>query len=88
MISPGSGTSRRSERQVTLLPEPDSPTSPIVSPGRRSNETWFAATTTPRLVGNTVTRSRTVRIGSAVPIEAPPALNPWRRTYPFGRAQL
>ena len=31
---PGSGTSPSSERQVTLLPEPDSPTSPIVSPAR------------------------------------------------------
>ena len=31
-IFPGNGTRRRMDKPVTLLPHPDSPTSPIISP--------------------------------------------------------
>ena len=46
----GSGTSRMMERAVTLLPQPDSPTTPRVSPPRISKSTPSTALTTPSSV--------------------------------------
>ena len=51
---------------VTLLPQPDSPTSPSVSPGSISNETPRTAGTEPSRVANAVCRSSTARIGVTV----------------------
>src|SRR5919199_6156327 len=48
-------------RQVTLLPEPDSPTIPSVSPFSIENETPSTALTTPSSVRKCVLRSRTSR---------------------------
>ena len=45
------------ESDVTLLPEPDSPTTAKISPCSRSNVTPLTARTTPLRVGNSVTRS-------------------------------
>ena len=44
-IAPGSGTIRITARQVRLLPEPDSPTRPSVSPFRIEKLTSLAACT-------------------------------------------
>jgi len=49
----------------TLLPEPDSPTMPSVSPRSRVNETPSTALTNPSSVGKWTFRSRTSRSGSA-----------------------
>ena len=49
---------------VTLLPEPDSPTMPRISPGRRSNETPSTACTMPSSVANSTRRSSTESRGS------------------------
>ena len=46
-------------RFETLLPEPDSPTTPSVSPRRSENETSETACTTPSGVGKRTVRSRT-----------------------------
>ena len=51
-------------RHVTLLPEPDSPTIPNVSPRRTSNESPSTALTMPSGVGKCTLRSRTSRSGS------------------------
>ena len=56
---PGSWRSRMMDSEVTLLPDPDSPTTARISPGSTSNETPFTARTTPLRVGNSVTRSCT-----------------------------
>ena len=44
--------------EVTLFPQPDSPTIPSVSPGAMSNETPLTAWTIPRSVRNWTSRSR------------------------------
>ena len=44
------GKSRMIESAVTLLPQPDSPTMPSVSPGNTSNETPSTARVTPSTV--------------------------------------
>src|ERR1700755_494808 len=49
----------------TLLPEPDSPTMPSVSPACRSKLTPSTARTGPESVRNQVRRSRTCSNGSA-----------------------
>ena len=46
-------------RFETLLPEPDSPTMPSVSPRRSVNETSLTAWTTPSRVGKRTVRLRT-----------------------------
>ena len=46
----GLGTRRMIDRAVMLLPQPDSPTMPSVSPGRSSNDTPSTARTTPARV--------------------------------------
>ena len=49
-ILPGGATSRRIESEVTLLPQPDSPTRPNTSPRRTSRLTPSTAVTTPSCV--------------------------------------
>src|SRR5512133_3549398 len=60
----GWGISPRIDIVLTLLPEPDSPTIPSVSPGKRSYEMPSTACTTPSSVVNSTTRSRIERSGS------------------------
>src|SRR5882672_10962004 len=60
----GSGTRRSSESAVTVLPEPDSPTSASVSPALTSNETSSTAVTSPRSVRKRVVSPRTWSKGS------------------------
>src|SRR5262245_49248798 len=55
----GVGMSRMIESDVTLLPEPLSPTIPSVSPRSRWNDTSLTALTMPSCVLNCVTRLRT-----------------------------
>src|SRR2546430_10887061 len=59
VILPGSGTSLRIESAVIVLPQPDSPTMPSVSPASMCSETPSTARTTPREVKNCVCRSST-----------------------------
>src|SRR4051794_24598794 len=49
---------------VTLLPEPDSPTIPRISPGAMLNDTPSTARTSPSSVRNETRRLRTSRSGS------------------------
>src|SRR6185312_1179237 len=60
----GMGKSRRIESDVTLLPEPLSPTMPIVSPSSRSKLTPLTAWTLPSRVLNWVLSPFTSRIGA------------------------
>src|SRR6266511_1515819 len=60
----GCGINPRMDIVLTLLPEPDSPTIPSVSPGKRSYEIPSTACTTPSSVVNSTTRSRIERRGS------------------------
>src|SRR5205085_838500 len=60
------------ESTVTLLPQPDSPTMPSVSPGTTSNETPSTARVTPSAVKKWVRRSRTLSSGSATGATHPP----------------
>jgi hypothetical protein len=46
-IRPGGSTSPRIEKPVTVLPEPDSPTSPTTSPAPTSNDTSSTAFSIP-----------------------------------------
>ena len=66
---PGFGLRLRIDIIVTLFPEPDSPTTPSVCPGRTANETPSTALTVPSSVLKYVRRSRTSRSGS---LGAPP----------------
>src|SRR5712691_8704371 len=61
--------------QLTLLPEPDSPTTPSVSPGEIEKETPSTAFTRPSSVGKCTLRSLTSSSGSATrpPIGSPRA---------------
>src|SRR5262245_34852804 len=61
----GRGWSRTRLRHVMLLPEPDSPTSPSVSPSARLNDTPSTARITPQRVTMCVRRSRTSTAGGA-----------------------
>ncbi len=61
------------QRPVVDLPQPDSPTSPSVSPALISNDTpstaWTRATSrekSPPLIGKYLTRFRTLSSGSAI----------------------
>jgi len=63
------GMSPRMVRQVTLLPQPDSPTIASVLPFSTENETPSTAPTMPSSVRNCVFRSRTSR--SATPFSLP-----------------
>src|SRR5690606_906733 len=64
-MRPGWLTSRMMDAAVMLLPQPDSPTTPTVSPGYSWKLTPSTALTTPRSVKKCVRRFRTSRIGSA-----------------------
>ena len=61
VILPGSGSNRRIDRAVMVLPQPDSPTTPRVSPASTWKVTPSTARTTPRDVKNCVCRSSTCR---------------------------
>ncbi len=63
-MRPGGSIRPRIEKPVTVLPEPDSPTSPMISPGDRSNDTPSTALIAPARVANSVRRSRTERRGA------------------------
>src|SRR5438270_694379 len=71
LISPDVGSRRRKiVLPVVVFPQPDSPTTPRVSPRATSNETSFTAFTaptwrdrTPFLIGNSLRRLRTERSG-------------------------
>src|ERR1700693_4283397 len=64
-IRAGSSSSRMIDLAHTLLPEPDSPTMPRVSPAKRSKLTPSTARTGPASVRNQVRRSLTLRIGAS-----------------------
>ena len=55
---PGTGQEPEQREAVTLLPQPDSPTIPSVSPGAMSNEIPLTASIVPRRVQNSTRRSR------------------------------
>src|SRR6185503_1177584 len=78
ILPPGWGTSRSSDRLVIVLPEPDSPTIPRVSPGATEKLTPSTALTTPRRVKKWVRRSSTSSRGgcqrsSAATLDLPQA---------------
>src|SRR3954447_14336568 len=75
----GCGIRPRIDIVETLLPEPDSPTMPSVSPGNTSYEIPSTAWTMPSSVLNSTTRSRIDRIGSGTD---PPLLRIERVTQP------
>src|SRR5919204_608907 len=71
---PARGSRPRRARAVTLLPQPDSPTIPRVSPGPMSNEIPFTACTVPPPVQKWTRRSSTLNKGSLrTPDRRPPA---------------
>src|SRR5512140_14333 len=70
-----------SARFVTLLPQPDSPTSPSVSPSSRSNETPLTAWTVPSWVRKRTTRSEIERRCICLPLE------PWVERFPEAVAE-
>ena len=62
-IEPGEATRRRIDRLVTLLPQPDSPTRPMISPRPTVKSMPSTALTTPSRVVNEVRRPFTSRSG-------------------------
>src|SRR5438132_9206449 len=64
VILPGGATSLMIDIAVTLLPQPDSPTSATASPRRTLNETLSTACTAPSAVKKEVRRFFTSRIAS------------------------
>src|SRR5262245_32379191 len=90
----GAATRRITERALTDLPHPDSPTSATVSPARTSHETPSTARTTPAEVVNWVWRSLTssrTLIGGSLPraegalARQPPCRRPARGAGYFAR---
>src|SRR5262245_25848575 len=69
VMRPGAGTSRMIDSDVTLLPQPDSPTRPSISP--RSIEKLMPSTarTAPALVSNCVRRPSTASNATALDLE-------------------
>src|ERR1051325_7670313 len=65
VIFPGCATRRMIDIAVTLLPQPDSPTSATASPRRTLNETLSTASTAPSAVKNVVRRFFTSSSASA-----------------------
>src|SRR5262245_22007047 len=61
-IRPGGSTRPRTEKPVTDLPEPDSPTRPRMRPLSTVNETPSTALSVPARVSNQVRRSSTARV--------------------------
>src|SRR5205809_673254 len=78
-VRPGGGTRRTSDSAVTLLPQPDSPTSPSVSPSSTWNETLSTARTSPPTPGKCVDRSETSRRRGTVQTTAAGRYAPLRR---------
>src|SRR3954447_11028867 len=56
---PGHGTRRMTDRQVRVLPDPDSPIRPTISPGRMLRPASLTATTRPSGLSNS-TRSPSI----------------------------
>src|SRR3954467_14580035 len=65
-IFPGGSINPSSDRPVTVLPDPDSPTMPSTSPPPTSNETPSTAFTTPARVKKWTFRSSTARTADIV----------------------
>src|SRR4029453_3882144 len=81
---PARGSSPSSASAVTLLPQPDSPTIPSVSPGEISNEIPLTAWTSPLPVQNWTRRASTERSGSLDATDGlPPARPQVRESAPF-----
>src|SRR5262249_59753670 len=75
-------------RSVTLLPEPDSPSSASTLPASSENVTPFTARTTPSRVLNATLRSRTIRSDTGYPCVAAiiaPRLSSRRRRSRWAR---
>src|SRR5438309_11093804 len=68
MILPGRCTRPRTDIAVTLLPQPDSPTMPSVSPGYSSKLTSRTALTSPSSVKKDVLRFLTSSTGPVNPL--------------------
>src|SRR5262245_8992903 len=64
VMRPGRSTSCRIARMVTLLPQPDSPTTPSTWPGMTSNDVPSTARTSPSSRANETRRPRTESSGS------------------------
>src|ERR687888_1693216 len=73
---PARGRSPSSASAVTLLPQPDSPTMPSVSPGPISNEIPFTACTVPLPVQKWTRRSSTAKRDASGTTEDAPAEEP------------
>ena len=67
----GAGTSRIRDKPVMLLPEPDSPTTPRVSPRSMRNETFSTARTTPSCVKKRVVSPSTSSSGAPAALPSP-----------------
>ncbi|MNV89562.1 hypothetical protein D3C71_1838700 [compost metagenome] len=65
-MRPGSSSSPISEKPVMLLPDPDSPTSPRISPSAKARSTPSTAFTTPLRVKKCVFSPCTSRMGVGV----------------------
>src|SRR5258708_1740171 len=69
-VMPAGGTSSRAIANSSVdLPQPDSPTIPMNSPGSRSKVTRSTARTAPRSVAYSTERSRAARIGPAAGLQ-------------------
>jgi hypothetical protein len=66
----GDGMSRRIESELTVFPDPDSPTSPRISPGRTKNEMSSMTRWTPWSVSNSTVRPSTARSASSGAVDA------------------
>ncbi len=66
--SPGGSIRPSSEKPVTDLPEPDSPTRPTISPRRTLRSTPSTASQAPASVWNAVRRPRTSRMFSLISV--------------------
>src|SRR4051794_29541547 len=69
MCAGGESKIRSTARACTVLPEPDSPRTAMISPLPSSYETPSTALTTPSSVWNSTCRSSMLRIGSAIATE-------------------
>src|SRR6266849_2336259 len=67
---PGGGTNRMMDSEVTLFPQPLSPTSPRTSPRSMAKLTPSTARSTPCAVAKWVSRSCTARSGGTSDLEA------------------
>src|SRR5450755_1639993 len=72
----GARSRRRTERAVTLLPQPDSPTRPSVPPSSSRHETPSTARTVPARVSKSTRRASTSRSGAAAAMGSELACQP------------